>query len=81
MLTVTINPTTNEVETTGAVEVGDAYQDYCCAGYDWEVLTTFPDSKPERVSIWGKCSNPACPRADAEDDPWREEFPQTETTK
>jgi hypothetical protein len=47
----------DELVTEGAVEVGDVYPGYCCAGHDWEVVLAFG----ELSSVWGVCDNPECP--------------------
>ncbi|MFA5166615.1 MAG: hypothetical protein WC449_05020 [Candidatus Paceibacterota bacterium] len=51
-----------EITTTGEVKVDDIYTGLCCAGYDWEIVMVFEDTKDKRyTSIWGVCRNPNCP--------------------
>lgn len=70
MLTAEIK--NDELTWRGVVEGGDIYPGYCCPGYDWEVVLTFPDDNPNYISVWGRCQNPDCPDYDGtEDDPYR----------
>ena len=56
----------DDLVTEGAVEVGDVYPGFCCAGHDWEAALVFADSSGEDASVWGACHNPECPVVDAE---------------
>jgi hypothetical protein len=60
MLTIQIEG--EELVTSGAVETGEVYQNYCCVGFDWEVALIFDAPDPEHNSIWGVCHNPNCPQ-------------------
>jgi len=54
----------NEIETSGAVLIGDVYPDICCKGYDWEVLLVMPYM--DDASVWGHCKNKDCPENNEE---------------
>lgn len=64
-----------EIVTTGEIEVGDQYHDFCCIGHSWEVCIIFNDpTNPNWNSIWGVCKNMDCLIFQADigaDDPYR----------
>lgn len=66
MLQAHLEDNENEIVTTGQVEAGDIYPDFCCSGFDWEINSIL-------YSIYGTCHNPDCPIYDKEidSDPYR----------
>lgn len=54
----------NELIYEGAPVVGEKYPDYCCRGFDFEIIYICPWVS----SMLGHCPNPDCPRIETQGD-------------
>ena len=59
MITVSTNEH-DEIVITGEMAEDDVVQNYCCAGFAWEVAYIHK-LDAAWTSIWGICANPECP--------------------